>query len=84
MDFYRRSYHTLFNAITDALRAMEDQNFGLARDKLIRSQQICEERYMEEGSEDDSSDPSLFSLYFFRPTTSSAIWMALVAAPLRT
>ena len=38
MDFYRRSYHTLFNAITDALRAMEDQNFGLAREQLIRSQ----------------------------------------------
>lgn len=70
MDFCRRSYHTLFNAITDALRAMENQNFGLARDTLIRSQQICEERYLEEGSEEDSSDPSsLFRqdmLYFAR------------------
>ena len=59
MDFYRKSYHTLFNAITDALRAMEDQNFGLARSILIRSQQSCEDRYLEERAEDEFSDPTL-------------------------
>ena len=37
-------YHTLFNAATDALRAMEQENFGQARDLLIQAQQTCEER----------------------------------------
>ena len=43
---YEELYHLLFNAATDALRAMEQENFGQARDLLIRAQQACEERYM--------------------------------------
>lgn len=49
MDFYRRSYHTLFNAITDALRAMEDQNFGLAREQLIRSRRFAKNAIWKKG-----------------------------------
>ena len=43
---YEELYHLLFNAATDVLRAMEQENFGQARDLLIRAQQACEERYM--------------------------------------
>lgn len=43
---YEELYHLLFNAATDALRAMERENFGQARDLLIRAQQACEEHYM--------------------------------------
>lgn len=40
-------YKTLWNAITDALDALEQQNFGLAKDTLIRAQQTAEEAYID-------------------------------------
>lgn len=43
---YEELYHALFNAVTDALRAMEQENFGQAKELLIRAQQLCEERYI--------------------------------------
>ena len=43
---YEELYHLLFNAATDALRAMEQENFGQAKDLLARAQQACEERYI--------------------------------------
>ena len=43
---YEELYHLLFNAATDALRAMERENFGQARDLLIQAELACEERYM--------------------------------------
>ena len=45
---YREMYLRLFNAVTDALAAMEAQNFGRARAMLIAAQQRCEEMYLEE------------------------------------
>ena len=43
------AYYThLFNAVTDALRAMEQQNYGKAKDILIKAQQASEELWMEE------------------------------------
>lgn len=44
--FYEELYHILFNAANDALRAMEQENFGQARELLVRAQQTCEERYI--------------------------------------
>ena len=44
---YQKMYTTLFNAITDALEAMEKQNVGIARELLIRAQQKTEEEYMD-------------------------------------
>ena len=35
---YRKMYYTLFNAVTDALEAMEQQNYGQARELLIAAQ----------------------------------------------
>ena len=44
---YQKMYTTLFNAITDALEAMEKQNVGIAREILIGAQQKTEEIYMD-------------------------------------
>ena len=43
---YKKLYHLLFNAITDALEQMESQNFGTAKETLITAQQEAEELYM--------------------------------------
>ena len=43
---YERLYHLLFNAITDALEQMEQQNYGTAKETLITAQQEAEEIYM--------------------------------------
>ena len=44
---YEKMYFTLFNAVTDALEAMEAQNFGQAKELLIAAQQHCEELYLD-------------------------------------
>lgn len=46
---YQKLYHTLFNAITDALGELERQNLGVARDILEKAQQDCEEDYLSAG-----------------------------------
>ena len=43
---YQKMYTLLFNAITDALKQMESQNFGAAKETLITAQQEAEELYM--------------------------------------
>ena len=43
---YEKMYSTLFNAITDALEQLEQQNFGSAKDLLIAAQQQSEEIYI--------------------------------------
>ena len=50
---YQKMYYTLFNAITDALAAMEQQNYGQARALLVDAQQQSEELFMD-GEEDDA------------------------------
>ena len=45
-ELYKNLYFHLFNQITDALEALEKQNYGEARDILIRAQQEAEERYL--------------------------------------
>ena len=43
------TYYTgLFNAVTDAIEALEQQNFGLAKDILIKAQQDAEELVLDE------------------------------------
>ena len=43
---YQKMYTLLFNAITDALKQMESQNFGTAKETLIAAQQQAEEIYI--------------------------------------
>ena len=39
-------YYYLFNQITDAIRALDDNNAGTARKILVAAQQETEERYI--------------------------------------
>ena len=48
---YQKMYYALFNAITDALEAMAQQNYGQAKALLIAAQQQSEELYLD--GEDD-------------------------------
>ena len=48
MPTYKELYFHLFNAITDALRALEAQNIGTAKELLIHAQQNTEEMYLKE------------------------------------
>lgn len=45
-DEYRQPYLTLFNGVTDALDAMEAENYGEARKLLKLSQQKAEEAFI--------------------------------------
>jgi hypothetical protein len=44
---YQQLYHKIFNACTDAIRALEAQNYGQAKALLIAAQQATEEAYLE-------------------------------------
>ena len=46
MPDYQRLYTALFNAVTDALRQLDAQNFGAARERLVCAQQEAEEQYL--------------------------------------
>lgn len=48
---YRNLYFHLFNAVTDALQAIEQQNYGQASAILITAQQETEEMYLDEEDE---------------------------------
>ena len=48
MDEYKAPYLILFNAITDALKQLEGQNYGKAKELLIEAQQQAEEAFMNE------------------------------------
>lgn len=46
-------YTTLFNAVTDALGAMEKQNYGQAREILLHAQLTTEGMYMAQGEKEE-------------------------------
>lgn len=46
MENFPQYYTRLFNGITDALEALEKQNYIAARDILIKAQQDAEEMYI--------------------------------------
>ena len=46
MPDYEKIYHTLFNAITDALRQWEKGDGAAAAETLIAAQRLTEEIYM--------------------------------------
>ena len=43
---YQALYYKLFNACTDALNDLENQNFGQAKRRLIAAQREAEEQYL--------------------------------------
>ena len=48
---YKGLYLLLFNRITDALEAMEELNFGTAKEILRRAHQDAEEEYLKQTEE---------------------------------
>jgi len=48
MTDYKKLYYKLFNAVTDALEALEQLNVGQAKELLLRAQQEAEELYLSE------------------------------------
>ena len=59
--YYIPPYYThLFNCVTDAIKALQNQNYGEARDILIRAQQDAEEMYLEDGEEEDEEDDDAY------------------------
>lgn len=47
-------YTRLFNGITDAIEALDQQNILLARHILVRSQQDAEEAYLQDTADTPS------------------------------
>ena len=47
MFMYRKMYYILFNAMTDALQAMKEQNYGMARKILEAAQQKAEDTFLD-------------------------------------
>lgn len=45
---YQRMYTVLFNAVTDALNMMDDEDYGAARRRLMAAQREAEELYLGE------------------------------------
>jgi len=48
---YQKLYTKLFNAATDALEALEQQNIGTAKEILRRAQQEAEDVYLDSAEE---------------------------------
>ena len=48
MPDYQTMYLHLFNAVTDAIESIEQQNYGTAKELLIKAQQDTEELYISE------------------------------------
>ena len=46
MNVYQKGDYVLFNTVTDAVNALDAQNFGQARELLISGQQTCEELFL--------------------------------------
>ena len=46
MEEYRESYLILFRAVRDAILELEAQNYGKAKELLIRGEQAAEEAYL--------------------------------------
>ena len=56
MENFPKYYTRLFNGITDALEALQNQNYTQAQKILIYAQQDAEEMYLEDGDEDKDED----------------------------
>ena len=51
---YEIMYKVLFNGITDAIHDIDQQNYGYAKDTLIRTQQVTEEIFIETDEVNDN------------------------------
>ena len=53
MEIYKKMYYRLFNGVTDALEAIEQQNFGTAAQLLRDTQSECEEIFLDKADNPD-------------------------------
>ena len=53
MDHLPRYYTIVYNAVTDALRELDQQNYGLAAEILRKGQSDAEEAYLAEAGEEN-------------------------------
>ena len=52
---YKRMYFKLFNGVSDALLALQEQNYGTAKRLLLEAQRATEELYLScEADEDEN------------------------------
>lgn len=58
MPDYEKLYRIVFNGITDALDAIERENYQRAKEMLVKAQQAAEDYYVEDGP--PILSPSLF------------------------
>ena len=73
-------YHILFNAITDALQAIANQNYGEAKAILIAAQQQTEEAYLRRG---ETEYPAL-AVFTDSPQVSANLLHPPVVTPVQT
>ena len=52
---YKKLYFALFNRISDAVAALDDGNYALARSILCAAQQEGEELYLEENPDEEDT-----------------------------
>ena len=52
MDEYKQPYLCLWRGVTDAVKAIEEQNFGEAKQILLKAQQDAEEAYLNAETEE--------------------------------
>ena len=50
-DLYKLPYLHLFNDVTDAIRALDELNYGAARAILVKGQQRAEDAFIEQEEE---------------------------------
>ena len=55
MENFPKYYTRLFNGVTDAIKALKEQNYIKAQDILIQAQQDAEELYLEDGDEGEEA-----------------------------
>jgi len=56
---YQKAYYILFNAITDAINAMDNREINQASEILKTAQIKTEDMYIESGSGSESDEPDL-------------------------
>ena len=53
MENFKKYYTRLFNGITDAIEALQEQNYIKAQDILIRAQRDAETMYLEDTDDEE-------------------------------
>lgn len=53
MENFPKYYTLLFNAVTDAIGDLDNQNYGAARARLVKAQQDAEDAYLDAGEPGD-------------------------------